>query len=847
MDLEAFRGLQKHAVHHEHSEELHKKWVEKAVREIKGGDRIGYGLFGSKLLGCILLRCTSSNVIELKNLVVSPDKSLRNTARTKAYKALVTHAEQASKHRGFSQLEIELLSTHYEQIDIFLSLGYSIQPSHESVPSIGIPHYLLWKHVQPEYHGDPFDYLSMAKWLFKERLRWSVDPKPETLNFGARDERYAYRLQFEVPPPARLTRAQSAQHRGLAVPSRARRTRGGAAQSGSARADPEKGEIAFKAPFRITGDCIIDCGMGEIEDFKDILQRKVKTQGSAIRFLLSTRQLNGLQETALESGFRPVLGGELLRMIGYSVGNEPLTLKREDIRGVVLPVGPSDIAALENLCTRGVPFAYVILNGLGKQIYQMLAPELDDEEDGAHSQEFLAIFCTDSEPTSAKADERRMTVVGWAQIEEAFGCRFHGVEGALRGHKTLWHDSPSDSPSVKFFLNQFSINFNEDDQVFVFYLQRPRLLKDEVPLLEIGAQDAAVRPLLEGAQLYGLSACYAEKLVPLVRNMPYREWEPVPQKASVDLSVEAELLNGLKLSLEVISASQWLQRILYKELSVKTGEALKELRNEIDKEYRESQKEVPASQPALFDFSDFPVSPESASRLKDILRAVQRSHYEFFQQFDNSNPETVSAESNWHAKKLCARMARALNLAQALPLRTTGPEELRKWLEAISRHERTYLVGLTFSSEHRRKIVEPVANALATRFSKDRVFYDSFHQATISQIQARDLLSGIYANDCDLVVAFLSDSYGEGWTGMEWERVLRLARAQPHRLLLIQLTDFEWGKLKVDKENTIFWDIRKDKQDGVYFEPDEICNGILQALNKVRAHERPGSQGWAES
>jgi hypothetical protein len=365
--------------------------------------------------------------------------------------------------------------------------------------------------------------------------------------------------------------------------------------------------------------------------------------------------------------------------------------------------------------------------------------------------------------------------------------------------------------------------------------------------LEIGAQDAAVRPLLEGAQLYGLSACYAEKLVPLVRNMPYREWEPVPQKASVDLSVEAELLNGLKLSLEVISASQWLQRILYKELSVKTGEALKELRNEIDKEYRESQKEVPASQPALFDFSDFPVSPESASRLKDILRAVQRSHYEFFQQFDNSNPETVSAESNWHAKKLCARMARALNLAQALPLRTTGPEELRKWLEAISRHERTYLVGLTFSSEHRRKIVEPVANALATRFSKDRVFYDSFHQATISQIQARDLLSGIYANDCDLVVAFLSDSYGEGWTGMEWERVLRLARAQPHRLLLIQLTDFEWGKLKVDKENTIFWDIRKDKQDGVYFEPDEICNGILQALNKVRAHERPGSQGWAES
>lgn len=823
-DLDDFRGLQKHAAHYEHSKSLHNKWVEKATREIKEGDRIGYGLFDKskrELLGCILLRRTSSNVIELKNLVVSSAIPPRSEARAKAYKALIAHAEKASKYRGFSQLEIELLSTDYEQIEIFLSLGYSIQPSHESVPAIGIPHYLLWKHVQPEYHGDPFDYLSMARWLLAERLHWSVDPNPEKIDFGVSSEQYAFRLRFEVP-----IRAPRGQER-----------------APQAAADHEKREVSLENPFMIVGDCIVDCGMGEVADFEAILNCKAKSEGLAVRFMLSTRQIDGLQEVTMRAGARPILGGDLLRMIGYSSGHEPFKLKKEDVRSVVLPVGPSDIEALRNFCTYGTPFSYVVLNGVGNEIYQRLAQEEDDDEE-THNQELLAIFCADTEPASTESDERRMAVVGWAQIEEALPCRFHLVEGALRDRNTLWRGSSN----IRFFLNQFSVNFHEGDMVFVLHLRRPRLLEVEVPLYVIGADDAGVKPLLAGAQLYGFSACYAEKLTSLVRNRPFLEWGAVPLAPSTDLP-DIELLNALESTLEVINASQWLQAIIRKELSADASESLRELREEINREKtairRELQRDELSSQPALFALPAS--SPSATSLLKDTLRAVRSAVYEFFWEPQKSNPEDWPGQANWHAKNVCVRMARALSLGRGLGLRT-GPEALRKWLNAVSWHERTYLVGLTFSSRHREEIVEPVAKSLAKKCTEERIFYDAFHQAEISQLRARELLSKIYANECDLIVAFLSNSYGEDWTGMEWERVVRLARAEPHRLLLVKLTDFDWKKLGVDEANAISWDIRKNKQaDSGYISPSEICKGILQKLEKARFQERPLSPSWAEA
>lgn len=811
-DLNAFRSLQDYAPHSKHSRALHDKWVFKAAREITIGERIGYGLFDvdkgdpPSLLGCILLRRTSSNVIELKNLVVDPKCDGKKYLSIKQVsEALVDRAELASKYRGFSQLEIELLSTDYEQIQLFLSLGYAIQPSHESVPSIEVPHYVLWKHVQPEYHGDPFDDLSMAKWFLAKRMQWPITQ--EELIRGANGERLAFRLRFDLPWQMRFS-------------ARARRGWDGTAQKSSA--DETTGEREVQKRFRFTGDCIVDSGAGDVADVIALLEREAgldaePSERPAVRFLLSTRQLEGTESSARRAGFRPVLGGELLRLIGYSSANQPFVLRENAVQGVLVHVGPLDFAKLREYCTSGTPFSYVILSGVGEAIYEGWARD--------ESAEFFAVFCTDDE-------DGRMVVVGWAQVEFPVPKRAEDVEDELRGRKTLWPEQPG------FFINTFSANFQENDIVYVLHLKEPRLLVEPfLPLSEVGAADAAVKPLLADAERYGFSACYAEKLVQLVRAKPHEEWDFAPRNASVDSPIELVLLEGLTYSLFAIRESRWLQSILQEkspdltasqladEISRENGK-IGQVRNAIGQKERE-QPSSGNRQRMLFVVPAVP--PDLMSKLRDTLTKVRRAYTEFDRQTNRPNPEDGPGPASLHAKNVCVRMMDALEIARGLALTATVPEKLEQWLYTISRHRRKYWIGLTFSGKYREKIVKPVATALAGKITDGRVFYYEFH--TISQLRANEMLPEIYANDCELVVAFLSDSYGDGWTSLEWEKVGQLARTEPDRVMLLKLTDFDGTKLGIHDAEDIYYDIRKGSR--AFLDPVIVRDKILERLRQV--------------
>lgn len=822
-DLTAFRELQQHAVHYARSKVLHNKWMVKAVRELLVGERVGYGLFDTglapaSLLACILLRCTSSNIIELKDLVVGPSCGPRGSrGRDRAYRELVEHAERASIYRGFSRLEVELLSSDHEQLDLFLSRGYTIESSQETVPAIGVPQYLLWKQVPPEYHGDPFDHLSMARWLLAERLHWSVAAKPEPVHFGAGDLQQAFRLRFEVQVHPGRRGGQAMREDGDLAGTGGQRIDGGPLQTAG----------------RIAGDCIVDAGKGDAEEFAALLvaeaARELATESvserPAVRLVVSRRRLEGLAEAAGRVGFRAVLGSALLQAVGYSSGNAAFDVDEGAIRGLLLYVGPADLKSLRAYCSVGAGFSYVILNGVGEAVYLGLARD--------EAAEYHAVFCTDA-ATANPEDERRLAIVGWAQVEDVVPRRSDMVEEELRDRQTLWHgQQPASGDSehqsrvqVAFWVNQFSVNFQENDMVHVLHLEKPRWLKEEVALDEVGKDDLAVRPLLADAKLYGLSACYATGLVAQVLARPCSEWEAMPA-ARDETTLELELLKVLEESVAVIGASRELQNLV-------TDRILADQLGAVARQVRDQASKIRRAVSARPQRSLFEGPEDAAALLRSRLRAVRTACTEFYRSEASKREERMGRASP-EARSVCSRLLAALDLVRPLGLGVVVPGLLQRWVATIAAAERTFLVGLTFSSEHRTALVEPVARALAERLTEERVFYDGFHTPLLSQLAASDLLADIYMHQCELVVVFLSSGYGKGWSGKEWTH---LVRREPHRVLLLKIEEFDHSALGIDDSNDLPWDIRvKNGPDG-YLSPVMVCDGILDALDRARRPRR---------
>lgn len=823
-DLSAFRQLQQyslHAVHSRATKEVHNRWVAKAAREITFGERIGYGLFDTSvepapLIACIVLRCTSSNIIELKNLVVRDSGGAQSAqARRKAHTDLILHAERASIHRGFSRLEIQLLSVDHEQLEIFISLGYTIQSLQESTATVGITHYFLWKQVPPEYHGDPFDFLSIARWLLAERLNWSIVDQPKLVQLGVSDQ-YAFRLQFEIPAQLHL----------------ASRT-------------PSLGYLG-----RIIGDCLVDIGSGQPQEFISLMKAEATAATSldafarpAIRLLVSTRELEEVKEAASQLGFRAALGRDLLQLIGYLKADEPFNLGADSVRGLLLHVGAADMYNFRIYCEAGTPFSYVILNGLGDAVYSGLVQ--DD------SREFFAVFCTERDEGMTVHKERELMVVGWAQIQDAVPRPPTLVESELRDRNTLWqlnqgtngHLAQEQEARVRFFVNPFSVNFQESQIYHILHLDPPTFLLTPRPLSELAENDAGVKPLLAELHQYGLTACYAQNIVPTVRSLPCWNWtrraaaEVSPQ---VTIPLEFELLGCLENCLMIILYLPYLQSIIESNSSTKAQK--QDLAREINEqlgEIREQRKKIRARQEQRSAakqgdlFEDLETDSPLKVRLSLILRETRAAIAAFWQK--EPAPDSRMARVKVLTSKICSRMLSAVRLGGALRFFSEGslaPSE--RWLVAVARQPRPFRVGLTFSGVHRQEIVAPVAGALARKLGKDRVFYDRFHEASLGGFMARELLEDIYLNQCDLIVAFLSDKYGEKWTGIEWERVLDYVREEgPSRVLPIKLSEFDSKKLGLRPEDRdILWNIGLDSGTG-YMDAEEVCEGILRRLSSL--------------
>ena len=110
-----------------------------------------------------------------------------------------------------------------------------------------------------------------------------------------------------------------------------------------------------------------------------------------------------------------------------------------------------------------------------------------------------------------------------------------------------------------------------------------------------------------------------------------------------------------------------------------------------------------------------------------------------------------------------------------------------------------FKIAITFSGRYRAKYVEPICNELLNLgYTKDDIFYDSWHEVIINGPHGDDKLRKIYSQNSDCVVVLLSPDYKEkNWTGnVEWPAVKELINTnKAERICLLGVDSVDIGSI----------------------------------------------------
>jgi TIR domain len=139
-----------------------------------------------------------------------------------------------------------------------------------------------------------------------------------------------------------------------------------------------------------------------------------------------------------------------------------------------------------------------------------------------------------------------------------------------------------------------------------------------------------------------------------------------------------------------------------------------------------------------------------------------------------------------------------------------------------------FSVALSFPGEH-RSFVHNVAQALANKLTRERVFYDDWYEVELLGTGGDLKLQSMY-DAADLVVPFFSEHYGKPWCSMEWEtiRSILLKRREDDAVIPVHLDDTD-----IEGWAAVNFGIRLKGRSA-----KQIASIVLQALE----HRGSGSQ-----
>ncbi|MEM8721116.1 MAG: GUN4 domain-containing protein [Cyanobacteria bacterium P01_G01_bin.39] len=107
----------------------------------------------------------------------------------------------------------------------------------------------------------------------------------------------------------------------------------------------------------------------------------------------------------------------------------------------------------------------------------------------------------------------------------------------------------------------------------------------------------------------------------------------------------------------------------------------------------------------------------------------------------------------------------------------------------IESESNRFKVALSFPGEHRDFVLK-VAEELATRLTRDRVFYDEWYEIELLGVGGDLKLQSMY-EQADLVVPFFSEHYSKSWCSLEWETIrgILLDRRKEDTVIPVHLDD----------------------------------------------------------
>ena len=753
----------------------HLDWVQKALREIEQGRRRAYGYFGTiisanknivnQLLGAIMLRVSSGDVVEIKNLVVrrKSDGQHFDVNRDSIGRGLIAKVVEASRRRGFSRLEIELPSDIKEQISWFMEENFQVQSARESRHT-HIPFYLLHREITPYYRGDPFDCKSMSRWLLSRNLGWKVVGSEEPILNSGRT--ICHRLRFIL-------------HRSVE------------SESVSGQVRPAVTNRIDESLFLINGDCLVDSGKGPTSDLVDIFKKDAErrkkgdvSEGTSdVHFFTSTRDMPLNEDLYRIYGIRAITGSKLLNYIGYWDTDGTVQLEWNSVAGIIIQVGTAFVSAFDRRCSTDQQFDYFVTNGIGEVLNAKLTRI-------AKKTPQYAIFC------EAEADSvGHLNVIGVAEIDEV------RPKFASEVAKSQSFDGLS---NAEFILDPFTANFNGQDLVWRFRFVNLKRVTN--PFVLTNCVSKAVEPFIEHFAGGDLLPCYADsetiqnvlqkaRFAPAESKLEQPENSKLLSERVIDLLIEV---------LAIVENTPWLQRIAGQLERDQINKRKNDLRNPPLMKSKKSNRSLLKYSGELFS-----KEPSAASAIEASLSRAQPIVEEWTSR--KSKGATVG-EVNELARRACAMASQLIDCANDFLvteheglIRTL--REVRQWLGRIVKHKHRFAVSLSFRGDPHRPLIRDIANELAMRFTKARVLFDEYHEAELARCHANELLRTLYFNETELVVVFLTSGYIEDskWTStVEWGQIRRFVRqSESRRIMLIQLSEIDMERFGLNASRDI--------------------------------------------
>jgi hypothetical protein len=344
-ELNLIVGIQKHAKNliQFYNDKDHRVWLEKAFVDIRNGERVAFGAFTRKaeknefVGSAILKKATRQTHAEIKNFIIDTD-NFSTEVQDRCQRSLLTNIERFCSVRGFTVIEIEFPADLTGHISFFFNNGFRVSSALQSRYNQGDWHYILEKKLEKIYSGDPFDFLTISRWIIYEH--------------------------FAFPRPANHV-------------SRVVRPSGGAINN-SFIFDVAINDRANSSNVQLKGACLYDYN----EEYDQKSDLKVLADSS---FDLKIYVTKDLKSTVLrfKNKFRVIDKTAISVILGEKSTVNMIKIKPSEVAGLLLVVG-SDFK--QRIIAQKTTYTHVLGNGLGHIL--SLSPAV--EEHGT-----LAVFASE--------------------------------------------------------------------------------------------------------------------------------------------------------------------------------------------------------------------------------------------------------------------------------------------------------------------------------------------------------------------------------------------------------------------------------------------------------------------